>query len=60
MRNIAGISWIPIYLLMYIICFIMFIVVSAFTQFLGSKKSQSIGKWLLTLPERITLKTFNV
>jgi len=60
MRKVLGILWIPIYLLMYGVCFIVFIITSTFTQFLGSTRSQSIGKFILTSPEKLTFKVFNV
>lgn len=60
MRNVYGILWIPVHLFMYVICFVIFMFISIFTQFLGGRKSQFIGNWLLCLPERATLKVFNV
>ena len=60
MRNVLGILWIPVYLIMYGICFIVFLIVSILTQFLGSVRSQAVGRFILTRPEKLTLKVFSV
>jgi hypothetical protein len=60
MRDILGILWIPIYLIMYGVCLIITVIVSLFTQLLGSKKAKSIAEYLLDIPQSITIKLFNV